>query len=44
MQPVNIDPLPELVDAPHVPEFASWRSYREFEERVKRRRRHILGP
>ena len=38
---MNIDPLPELVDAPQVPEFASWRSYREFEERVKRRRRHI---
>lgn len=38
---MNIDPLPELADDPQVPEFASWRSYRKFEERVKRRRRHI---
>ena len=41
MQPVNVDLLPELVDNPQIPEFASWRSYRKFEERVKRRRRHI---
>ena len=38
---MNTDPLPELVDDPQVPEFASWRSYRKFEERVKRHRRHI---
>ena len=38
---MNVDPLPELVDNPQIPEFASWRSYRKFEERVKRRRRHI---
>lgn len=41
MQPVNVDPLPEQVDDPQVPEFASWRSYRKFEERVMRHRRHI---
>ena len=38
---MNIDPVPELVDDPQIPEFASWRSYRKFEERVKRHRRHI---
>ena len=41
MQPVNVDLLPEQVDDPQVPEFASWRSYRKFEERVMRHRRHI---
>ena len=32
---------PNAIDNPHVPEFASWISYRRFEERVKRSRRHI---
>ena len=35
------EPLPDIVDNPQVPEFASWRSYHKFEERVKRHRRHI---
>ena len=38
---MNPDLLPEAVDDPQAPEFASWRSYRRFEERVKRHRRHI---
>ena len=32
---------PEAMDDPQITEFASWRSYRKFEERVKRYRRHI---
>ena len=31
----------EAIDNPGGPEFASWRSYRDFEERVLRKRRHI---
>ena len=38
---MNPDVLPESVDDPQVPEFASWRSYRKFEERVRWYRRHI---
>ena len=38
---MNPDLLAESVDAPQIPEFASWRSYRKFEERVIRYRRHI---
>ena len=38
---MNPDPLAEAVDDPEIPEFASWRSYRKFEERVLRCRRHI---
>ena len=38
---MNPDHLAEAVDAPQIPEFASWRSYRRFEERVIRYRRHI---
>ena len=38
---MNADQLPEDIDNPEVPEFASWMSYRRFEERVKRHRRHI---
>ena len=38
---MNPDLLPEAVDDPQVPEFAFWGSYRKFEERVKRHRRHI---
>ena len=33
--------MAETVDDPQIPEFASWRSYRKFEERVRRYRRHI---
>ena len=32
---------PEAMDDPQILEFASWRSYRKFEQRVKRYRRHI---
>ena len=38
---MNQDLLAEAVDDPQIPEFASWRSYRKFEERVIRYRRHI---
>ena len=38
---MNQDLLAEAVDDPQVPEFASWRSYHRFEERVIRNRRHI---
>ena len=38
---MNQDLLAEAVDDPQIPEFASWRSYRRFEERVIRNRRHI---
>ena len=38
---MNPDFLAEAVDNPQIPEFASWRSYRIFEERVRRYRRHI---
>ena len=38
---MNQDLLAEAVDDPRIPEFASWRSYRRFEERVIRNRRHI---
>ena len=34
----------EVTDNSQVPEFASWRSFRTFEERVIRERRHIWGP
>lgn len=34
----------EVTDNPQGPEFASWRSFRIFEERVIRERRHIWGP
>ena len=33
--------LSNAIDNPQGPEFASWRSYRKFEERVKRHRRHV---
>lgn len=33
--------LAAALDDPQIPEFASWRSYRKFEERVMRYRRHI---
>ena len=35
------DLLPEALDNPQLPEFASWRSYQKFEERVRRHRRHV---
>ena len=35
------DVMAEAIDNPQVPEFASWRSYWRFEERVRRKRRHI---
>ncbi|MYC35711.1 MAG: RES family NAD+ phosphorylase [Chloroflexi bacterium] len=35
------DPCTEGIDNPQLPEFSSWRSYRKFEQRVRRRRRHI---
>lgn len=35
------NPLAEAFDDPQIPEFASWESYRKFEERVIRYRRHI---
>ena len=38
---MNPDNLTEAVDDPQTPEFASWKSYRKFEERVIRYRRHI---
>ena len=38
---MNQDLLAEAVDNPRIPEFASCRSYRRFEERVIRNRRHI---
>ena len=38
---MNPDLLAEAVDDPQIPEFASWRSYRNFEERVMRYRRHV---
>ena len=38
---MNPDHLAEAVDDPQTPEFASWRSYRKFEERVIRYRRHV---
>ena len=38
---MNPDLLAETVDDPQIPEFASWKSYRIFEERVVRYRRHI---
>ena len=38
---MNTDLLAETVDDPQIPEFGSWRSYRKFEERVRRNRRHI---
>ena len=40
-QSVNNETLTDFVDNPEMPEFASWRSYHKFEERVKRHRRHI---
>ena len=41
MQGMNQDLSAEAIDDPQIPEFASWRSYRSFEERVIRNRRHI---
>ena len=38
---MNSDLWAEAIDDPQIPEFASWRSYRKFEERVIRYRRHI---
>ena len=38
---MDLNLLAEAVDDPQTPEFASWRSYRKFEERVIRHRRHI---
>ena len=38
---MNYDLLAEAVDDPQIPEFASWRSYRKFEEQVIRYRRHV---
>ena len=38
---MNQDLLAEAVDDPQIPEFASWRSYLRFEERVIRNRRHV---
>lgn len=38
---MNQDCFAEVVDDPQIPEFASWRSYRRFEERVIWNRRHI---
>ena len=40
MNPENVQ---ELTDNPQGPEFASWRSFRAFERRVVRERRHIWG-
>lgn len=33
--------MPEPIDNPLVPEFASWQSYRRFEDQVTRHRRHV---
>ena len=35
------DLLPETMGNPQLPEFASWRSYQQFEARVRRHRRHV---